>query len=122
MRKLICALALLALVPTAFAGALVKAHNTGMDTRNFALAKAQLEARMTALTAEAGTPANTYVGSTFCMACHTEDAATFYDTQHSFALIRPMCTPKWTISWPGWTSTRCHPPWMPSNRTPPISV
>ncbi len=90
MKKLICALALLALVSTAFAGALVKAHNTGMDTRNFALAKAQLEARMAALTVEAGPAANTYVGSSFCMACHTEDAATFYDTQHSFALIRPM--------------------------------
>jgi cytochrome c553 len=90
MKKLICALAVLALASAAYAGGLVKAHNTGTDTQSFAAAKMQLEAKMLALSAEAGSAANTYVGTSFCMACHEEDAATFYDTQHSMALIRPM--------------------------------
>lgn len=83
-RKLIGALAVLAIASTAFAGGLVQAHKTEPASMNMEIAMLRLEAQM----AEAGAASNSYVGTTMCMACHDEPG--FYDTQHAMAMIRPM--------------------------------
>ena len=89
MKKAVLILVAVLLVCSALAGDLAKAHETQRGYRSPVQTE---QLRMMAYDLYGATAAtkNFYIGSRLCMACHEEDAATFYDTQHSFALIRPM--------------------------------
>jgi hypothetical protein len=88
-RNWVFALVALLFIGSALAGDLVSAHET-KKVYSKQLPIDQIRMRMVEMYGTAATSSNYYVGSRLCMACHEEDAATFYDTQHSFALIRPM--------------------------------
>ncbi|MEW6337086.1 MAG: hypothetical protein AB1625_06755 [Acidobacteriota bacterium] len=88
MRKATLALALLLVSTTALAGGnLVRSH---LDSGRPAMPSASdLQARLVQLYGAAATSTNVYVGSEFCIACHS-DYAGWRDTKHNQALRRPM--------------------------------
>lgn len=92
MKKVFFVLSMLVLASTLVAADLVKAHGTKPALGQ----QLQIEQVQRLVADTYGIEAaakNSYVGTRLCMACHDEPA--FYDTQHSFALIRPMA--KYTL-------------------------
>lgn len=89
MRKVLLVVLALLVAGSAAAGTgTVRSHLSG--PAKITVSAEGLSAKLVAAYGAQALAVNNYVGSTWCMACHTEDAATFYDTQHSYALIRPM--------------------------------
>ncbi len=88
-KKWLLVLVALLFTGSAIAGDLVSAHETKRAYAKQELSP-QVRSRMVEMYGATAAGTNYFVGSRLCMACHEEDAATFYDTQHSFALIRPM--------------------------------
>ncbi len=88
MRKTLIALAVLMVATTALAGGnLVRSHLSGGVPQPISVG--DLQARLLQLYGAAATTQNVYVGSEFCIACHSGHAA-WRDTKHNQALRRPM--------------------------------
>jgi len=88
MRKTLIALAVLLVATTALAGGnLVRSHIGSGTPRRVNIG--DLQARLLQLYGAAASTQNVYVGSEFCIACHS-DYAGWRDTKHNQALRRPM--------------------------------